>query len=136
MTLLRAMVLIFGVSVLGDGLLGLLVVLAVGGGFLGVGLWMLGRSLEATVRAGRVENTRYWMGMCLWQKEGCFTSADQLLLASAGSATMNGETQLFFNIGIMDGEATLWVAEHIEGEEAAKLMIEQLSQLLVPDELI
>jgi len=136
MTLLGAVVLIFGLSAISDVLLGSLMAFAVGGGFAGLGLWMLGRSLEATVRAGRVENTRYWMGIRLWQKDGCFTSADQLLLASAGSATMNGETQLFFNIGIMDDDATLWVAEQIEGEEAAKLMMEQLSQLLVPDELI
>jgi len=100
------------------------------------GVFSLGRSLEARITPGKVETVRRWMGRALWRRHAVYTSADQLQMSSAGTSTVGSETKEYFHIGILDGHRTVRVGEMIEGREAAELLMERLSALLISDELL
>jgi hypothetical protein len=45
------------------------------------GLFMVGRSLTAEIRAGQLRTVRYWFGLPLWRRQMALSRADQLGLA-------------------------------------------------------
>lgn len=96
--------------------------------FLG-GLFMLARSLEVEIAAGRVTSQRRWAGVPLWRRSAVLSRAEQLVLTKGGSMTSGQHKTEYFHLQT-SGRPTVRIAEGLRGREAAEVFRDNLIRLL------
>lgn len=102
--------------------------------FLG-GLFMAARSLEVAIQqnpgANQVMMIRRWGGLSLWRRQGELTATHQLTLADGGSVNQGNKMTRYFHLEMKTADGRkLRLAEGMEGEDAAKVLKDELVRLL------
>ncbi|TNC92741.1 DUF3592 domain-containing protein [Thalassolituus sp.] len=101
-----------------------------------MGIFALGRSLEARIHGDSITTTRYWMGRPLWRRNIRVHSPDEIRMTDSGSVTTGNTTTEYFHIEVHSGGKKVRIAEQIRERESAEHLTDQLRGLIVTDELL
>ena len=96
------------------------------------GLYVSGRSLDASVSGEQVETVRYWLGKSLWRRQAHLQRADQLVLASGGSSTGTDQRMTeYFHLEVQGSDGRkVRIAEGLAGREVAEAFRDNIIRLL------
>jgi len=97
--------------------------------FLG-GVFMLARSLDASIQGDQVETVRYWLGRPVWRRQARLTSAAQLQLKDAGSSSSGNRTTEYFHLVVAHEGRKVRIAEGLQGRDVAEALRDNLIRLL------
>lgn len=94
------------------------------------GLFMVGRSLTAEIRAGQVRTVRYWFGLPLWRRQMALSRADQLGLAEGVKSNDGRRHTEYLHLEAKEQGRKVRLAEDISGRAAAEALRDSLIRLL------
>lgn len=96
------------------------------------GLYVSGRSLDASVSGEQVEMVRYWLGKRLWRRQASLQRADQLMLTSGGSSTGADQRMTeYFHLEVQGSDGRkVRIAEGLAGREVAEAFRDNIIRLL------
>jgi hypothetical protein len=96
-----------------------------------LGVFWLGRGLEADVEPGRVRVVRRLFGIALYQRSAEINAASPLTLdMGMSSSNQNGISTEYFSLQVEAGGKKIKLAEGIEGREAAEALKEKVRAVL------
>ena len=94
------------------------------------GLFTLGRSLTADIRAGKVRTVRRWLGLPLWSRSMALVRADQLSLTEGAKSNDGRRHTEYLHLVAVEQGRKIRLAEDISGREAAEALRDSLIRLL------
>lgn len=94
------------------------------------GVFTLGRSLSAEIRAGAVRTVRFWFGIPLWGREARLMHAGQFLLKKGSSTSDGREHREYFHLEVTTAGRPVRIAEDILGRAPAEALQEELVRRL------
>lgn len=104
--------------------------------FIGAALWMLGRSLHASIQDGQITSQRRWLGFPIGQaKAGQLQRANQLALTSNSRSGHGEDTVEMMTLTARDDNgARIRIAESIAGREVGDALKQALIESLALSE--
>lgn len=97
---------------------------------LGSAVWMLGRSLQVTIRNGAVTSRRRWLGLPLGTRSGRLEQISQLTLTTPMRAGSGARSKAFLNLYATQEDGKLRLAESIAGDNAAQALRQVIADTL------
>ncbi|SNY49433.1 hypothetical protein SAMN06297280_1412 [Arsukibacterium tuosuense] len=104
----------------------------IGGGILLLGLFWLGRSLEASITPGEVRTLRKMFGIRLYQRQATVSNLEQLQIKKTmTSSNSDGENTEYYRLQVATYDKNLILAEGIIGRDAAEVLKQKVAEVLI-----